>query len=254
MIPVITLILAQGLASMCTPTQIFLDGQCIDAVQFAPFQYEHGGVTCSPLDCHATYPAVDPRIATPPSIFDPYGTTTCCSILTYDTTPRQLGPYSSAINIEEDLGSPETSEPSTWGTQQAFASKIKFNAPEGYRVRIERVYGDFIGYPRKRIPQDTSVEIGWGLKTTAPDGSKRVTFPGYAASGFDNSFIWLQDYLGDLTPRSRMPFDHDVHIGGLLEPDNILISQAFVALNTTGVPIHLEATLVCIYSFVKVVD
>jgi hypothetical protein len=169
----------------------------------------------------------------------------CCSLF------AQQGPYATTVNISEDLGGVADGRPTTWGTSQAWASPIKFNAPPGFRARILRVSGDFVAYPRYPgvIPAGTSCEIGWGLKTTAADGSQRVTYPGYQASAFDNSLIWLQGFVGDRDPRERLAFDTDVSAGGRLEADDIVLSQAFIALNTTGLAIHLEATFTVVYQF-----
>jgi hypothetical protein len=151
-----------------------------------------------------------------------------------------LGPYSAAVNIAEDLG--ETSP----ARLSSYASKTQFNAPTGYGTRILRVYGDFIAFPTQPgiIPSGTSVEIGWGLKTTAPDGSARVTYPGHPnVSAYDNSFVWLQGSLSDLEIRARLPFDLEVSVGGKLGTDNLMLSQAFIAMNTTGIDIHLGANI-----------
>jgi hypothetical protein len=159
---------------------------------------------------------------------------------------KVLGPYSAAVNIAEDLGETSASKLSS------YASQIQFNAPAGYGTRIIRVYGDVIAFPTQPgvIPSGTSVEIGWGLKTTAPDGSTRVTYPGYPnVSAYDNSFVWLQGSLSDLEIRARLPFDLEVTVGGKLATDNIMLSQAFVAMNTTGLSIHLEPTFVVVYQF-----
>lgn len=160
---------------------------------------------------------------------------------------RVDGPYSAAINIAEDLGA----NPTSWlpqGSAQSFASRIEFHPPGGYRARILRVYGDFIAFAPIRTG---TVEIGWGLKTTAPDGSVRITYPGYSATPYDNSFAWLQGSLSASSTRERLPFDLNVAPGGLLESDNIMLSQAFVALNTTGIAIHMEPTFVAVYQFEK---
>lgn len=177
-----------------------------------------------------------------------------CASFTWGQQPAILGPYSAAVNIAEDLGAPDTSAPSAWGTAQAYASRIQFNAPSGYRTRILRAYGDFIAFPKFPgvIPAGMSVEIGWGLKTTDPDGSARVTYPGYSASAYDNSMLWLQGSLAAAQLRDRLPFDLNVSVGGLLGADNILLSQAFVALNTTGIAIHLEPTFVVVYQFEQI--
>lgn len=165
--------------------------------------------------------------------------------------PRVLGPYSSTVNISLDLAGDPDSRPTTWGTSGSYASRIQFTAPTGYRTRVLRVYGDFIAFPKypAAIAPGTLSEIGWGLKTTAPDGSQRVTYPGYASSAFDNSFVWVQGAVDDKQPAARIPVDFAVVAGGLLEPDNLLLSQAFVALNTTGASIHLEPTFTLVYQF-----
>ena len=48
---------------------------------------------------------------------------------------------------------------------------------------------------------------------------------------------------------ARAGFNHTVDVGGLLEADNTIISQAFVALNTTGLTIHMEPTFTMVYHF-----
>ena len=153
-------------------------------------------------------------------------------------------PYSTAVNFSIDLaGNPDT-RPGVWGSS-GFAQNITtFSPPSGQRVRIVRVYGDFIGFPKSGVPRaGTSCEIGWGLKTTAPDGSARLS------NGYDNSFVWLQDVITSNSWSSRAAFDHVVEVGGLLEPDHKMISQTFVALNTTGLTIHMEPTFTVVYRF-----
>jgi hypothetical protein len=161
--------------------------------------------------------------------------------------------YSATVNIALDLAGKPDATPAAWGCSDAFASRVQFAAPAGYRTRILRIYGDFIAFPRSGIiPAGTSAEIGWGLKTTAPDGSTRVTYPGYTASAYDNSFAWQQGAVTAAQPSTRLPFDIDVHAGGLLGPDNIMLVQSFVALNTTGLTIHMEPTLTVVYQFEQV--
>jgi hypothetical protein len=154
------------------------------------------------------------------------------------------GPYSTAVNFAIDLeGTPDT-RPGTWGSS-GFAQNVGvFSPPAGYRVRVLRIYGDLIGFPKSGvIDAGTSCEIGWGLKSTAPDGSTRFS------AGNDNSFVWLQNVLSSASPSTRAGFDHTVETGGLLEADHTVISQAFVALNTTGLTIHLEPTFTMVYQF-----
>lgn len=164
--------------------------------------------------------------------------------------PKILGPYSTTINLTADLvGEPDT-RPCCWGTAGAQPAQIKFAAPAGYRTRILRVYGDFVAWSKAGvIPTGTTSEVGWGIKSTKADGSTLVSFPGYTAQPFDNSMYWLQNVVTQANTSPRATFDVDVHVGGLLEKDNILISQCFVALNQTGLMIHMEPTWSIVYQF-----
>lgn len=155
-----------------------------------------------------------------------------------------LGPWSTAVNFSIDLaGTPDT-RPGTWGNAGFTQNITTFSPPAGHRVRVLRVYGNFIGFPKSGVLRaGTSCEVGWGLKTTAPDGSV------HASTGYDNSFVWLQDVVMTASPSCSIMFDFDVRVGGLLEADHHLISQTFVALNTTGLTIHMEPTFTMIYQF-----
>lgn len=167
----------------------------------------------------------------------------------FSATPT-LGPYSTAVNISVDLIAARDARPAAWGGAASFASKVAFHPPTGYRTRIIHVYGDFIAWPKSgKIVGDQRLEIGFGLKTTAPDGSIRVTFPGYAATPYDNSFVWVQDGLDADNTLRRIHLDYDTCVGGLLEADNVLLAQSFIAIDTTGLLIHMEPTLVVIYQF-----
>jgi hypothetical protein len=92
-------------------------------------------------------------------------------------------------------------------------------------------------------------EVGWGLNTSLNDGSKYVSYPDDpAAMAFDNSCAWVQDSLTATHGSSRISFDRDVSACGLLK-DGAFISQTFVALNTSGLAIHLEPTFTITYQF-----
>jgi hypothetical protein len=159
-----------------------------------------------------------------------------------------LGPYSAAINLAVDLTG--TPDPHAWGDASAYASPVKFAAPVGYRTRVLHVSGDFIAVPKSGVvPAGTYAEVGWGLKTTAPDGSSLVSFPGSTATPYDNSFLWCQNFVLPGNSISRLAFNQDTSAGGLLGPDNIMLSQVFVALNSTGLTIHMEPTFVVVYQF-----
>ena len=152
-----------------------------------------------------------------------------------------IGPFSAAANFSVDLQGQVDTRPGTWGTADYAINEITFTPPKGYRVRILRVYGDHIAWVREK---DTKHSAGvlWGLQTTAPDGSTRVS---YSA---DNCFAYLQQVV---TTPTRAAFDIDTHVGGLLEEDNILRSKQAVYLNDFSQPIHMEVTLVYVYQFEK---
>lgn len=174
--------------------------------------------------------------------------------LTASASAQVLGPYSGAINISGDLTAVADDRPTTWGGSTSYASTIQFaEVPVGDRVHVLRIYGDFIAFCKGLITAGQTAEVGWGLKTTAPDGSARITYPGYQATGYDNSFVWRQDVLTSTDQKVSFHFDYDVSVGGILAADNILISQMFVALDTTSLPIHEEATFVVVYRYEPVV-
>jgi hypothetical protein len=122
---------------------------------------------------------------------------------------------------------------------------VVFYPPAGYKVRILEVHGDFIAWPKAgTIPPATSAEVGWGLKSTAPDGTAAASY------GYDNSPVWIQDGVSAGAPRTRAAFDRVFSAGFDLGDDNTLVSQSFVAINTTGLVIHMEPTFTLTYSFV----
>jgi hypothetical protein len=156
-----------------------------------------------------------------------------------------LGPYSTATNFSIDLAGTPDLRQTSWGNAGYAQNQIVFTPPVGYRVRIMRVTGDFVYWAKNGTPSSgTSSEVGWGLKTTAPDGDSNVS------NAYANTLEWVQAVL---LPNggSRIAYDLDTHPNGLLNADNILISQTFVALNTTGLVIHMEPTFVIVYRFEK---
>jgi hypothetical protein len=92
-------------------------------------------------------------------------------------TPSTIaGVHSVAINTSDDTAG--TPDPAAWGTAGAIATQIQFAAPAGYQVRILHITGDFTAVPKSGVAASgTYAEVGWGLKTTAPDGSLANTCP-----------------------------------------------------------------------------
>jgi hypothetical protein len=151
--------------------------------------------------------------------------------------------FSSATNLSVDLkGKPDT-RPDTWGTADYAVKTITFNPPPGHRVRILRVYGDFLAWPIGKVEPGKFAGVLLGLQTTAPDGSARMDW------GADNTMLYIQDATGGNPCRSA--FDYDVSVGGLLQPDNKLLVKMAVWLNDTGLAIHMEPSFVMVYRYEK---
>ena len=157
-----------------------------------------------------------------------------------DCTDR---PCSLAANFSADIkGNPDT-RADTWGTAGAVLKRIAFKAQPGYRVRVLRVYGDFLVWPMGKVKQGRFAGALFGLQTTAPDGSIRAD---WAA---DNCFLYVQVATGGGPARSA--FDYDTKAGGLLEPDGVLVLKMAVWLNDSGLAIHMEPSFVVVYQLEK---
>jgi hypothetical protein len=165
-----------------------------------------------------------------------------------------LHPLATTINLSVDLaGSPDT-RVGTWGNAEASATTIHFSAPPGYHTRITHVYGDFVAWPKYGWPSTGSgqVEVGFGIKTTEPDGSSVATYPGWVATPYDNSFLWVQGGLVWGQSALRIPIDITPHSSPILL-DNTAILQTFVAINTTTLIIHMEPTIRVEFVFEKTI-
>lgn len=164
--------------------------------------------------------------------------------------PRALGPFQTTLNHSIDIAGKPDQRPGSWGLSQPVPMRLKVTAPAGYRVRILRVAGDLVAWPKAgTLAGAQYAEVGWGLNTSLHDGSKYVSYADDpSAMAFDNSCAWVQDSLTATHGSSRISFDRDVSACGLLN-DGMFISQTFVALNTSGLVIHLEPTFTITYQF-----
>jgi len=155
--------------------------------------------------------------------------------------PNILGPYSVATNHSDDiLGAPDT-RPDTWGTAGYNVHPFIFHPPAGYRTRVLRVYGNWQGWLREKT--EKCVGALWGLSTTAPEGSARVT------PAADNTLLYVQDAT------CGQPFRVGVNyaiVNGLLEADNVLVSKVAVWLNETGQALHMESSFNIVYHFERI--
>jgi hypothetical protein len=149
--------------------------------------------------------------------------------------------YSASTNFAADLTGTPDSRPGTWGNAGVITFKIHFSIPPGDRVRILRVYGDFLVWPKGKATEGTYAGALFGLLSDSPDG---IPFPmgDFLAQ---NCFLYVQTATGGKPERA--PFDTVVATGGLLGTDNTLYVKIAVWLNDTGLPIHMEPTWVSVF-------
>ena len=144
-------------------------------------------------------------------------------------------------NFSADIkGDPDTRQ-DTWGDAGYTVKAITFRPPPGYRVRILRVYGDFVVWPLGRVGPGRFAGVLLGLQTSGPEGSVRADWAG------DNTMLYIQDATGGEARRAG--FDFDTKAGGLLEADHKLLVKMAVWLNDTGLPIHMEPSMVVVYRY-----
>lgn len=169
-----------------------------------------------------------------------------CSCLSASEEAENLGPHSASANFSADLYGPVDTRLSCWGNAEAWIFQIAFRPPEGYRVRVLRLRGDLVSWPRVlkgEPPVATGSYAGVLLSfhSTGPDASERCD---YCA---ENHMIYVQDALSDKPVRT--PYDMDTRIGGLLSADHKLNITVASWLNTTGYPIHIEPTFTVEYQY-----
>jgi hypothetical protein len=162
------------------------------------------------------------------------------------------GPFQSTSNISADITGVPDKRPGGWGLHQADPVRLKITAPAGYRVRILEVAGDLVAWPKSGTIQGGQyAEVGWGLNTSLKDGSRFMSYPDDpAAIAYDNCIIWVQDVLTSGHGTVRVPFDRK-YDNVFLNDTGVFYTQPFVALNTSGLQIHLEPTVTVTYRFEK---
>lgn len=144
-----------------------------------------------------------------------------------------------STNVPYDAeGQPDT-RPGTWGSTAYNDLPIPFvGVPAGYRVRVLRVYGDFVAWAHGKIPHGTAAGTLFGLTSTSGGQSPFVG----AGLGSKGCFLYLQAGVG--ADPVRAAFDFNVAVGGLLEADHMMLVRRAVWLNATGVSIHMEPSFV----------
>jgi hypothetical protein len=127
-----------------------------------------------------------------------------------------------------------------WGFADSAIFPVTFKPPAGYHVRILTLKGDMVSWIKTlpgdpETPKESAAGTLLGFQSTAPDTSKECD---YCA---ENTPLYIQDSVSPARPNSRAPFNYD-DVGLVLLPDNILRVKMASWLNTTGKPIHIEAT------------
>lgn len=154
-------------------------------------------------------------------------------------------PCSVATNFAVDLFGINDTRPNTWGRTDVSEKILTFSTPDGFRVRILRVYGDFLAWANGTVAPGKYAGVLFGLQTTAPEGSKRVS------PAADNTLLYLQIAISNGLPVARATFNHNVSPNGLLEEDGIMIVKLASWLNDTGLQIHIEPSFVIVYKYEK---
>jgi len=164
----------------------------------------------------------------------------CLSAQTYRTNTS---------NFAYELKGTANGGPGLWGAATSYQNLIVFHPPPGYHVRILWLSGDVVAWPSQniRVPDGTRVEIGWGLKDTGPDITPDVNYDNSSATPYRGTFLWLQGELDWINQYLRLPFDRQINV--VLGSDNAMVCQPFVALDTTGVAIHIEPTFTFTYVY-----
>jgi hypothetical protein len=135
----------------------------------------------------------------------------------------------SCSNFSADIyGDPDT-RPGTWGRAGAEKWEIRFVQP----VKIQRVYGDLLAWPKGEVPRGAYYGVLMGLGTNQPDGS---AFCDWCA---DNVFFYIQGAGSRASPVVRIPFDTKLNLEGFHDMITVKVA-AF--LNDTGREIHIEPT------------
>jgi len=161
--------------------------------------------------------------------------------------PCVAAPCTFSTNLSWDsAGTEESATTGIWGGNAARTDPIPFvSVPAGYAVRIVHVSGDEIAgpVPKKGFASGTAYVL-IGLETTTPYASSYVR-PGLGSEG---CFLYRQSPVSPAG--SRIAIDTAI-ASGTLNADNTLVVKQALFLNTTGVEIHMEATLVVDFVYVK---
>lgn len=160
-------------------------------------------------------------------------------------------PCSSSINIPFDsqgTPAPSGAGPGYWGTQGSALTSISFEGlPAGFSVQLLRIRWNLMGWIRGLVPASTQAGILWSLQTTASLQAGAVDNVQYGTNG---CFLYPQMVFG-VNVVSPLQVETDLSKDNIVLPDGVMWSKEAVFLNNTGLHVHIEATWVTVYQFVK---
>jgi hypothetical protein len=154
--------------------------------------------------------------------------------LACDTTPRNV-----TGNWAADLYGEMDTRPGTWGRQDSVVKQLRFTAvPPGCTVEILTLRGDLVTWPKNDSLRGGKAGTLLAIQKEGPEGSTRADY------AEDKTLLYIQ--LPSAAP-ARAPFHTDV-VDGVL-PTNVLEFKLATWLNTTGSPIHIEATWTIVFRY-----
>lgn len=145
------------------------------------------------------------------------------------------GPCEVSTNFSFDIEGPPNDSGFEFGN-------ITFRPPAGYSVQILRVYGDFATIPNGIPVPGGMCGMLFGIETTAVAASK------YADYAADGCFLFVQLFTHGEAQRAS--YDRKIK-GVVIASDNVLQLKSAVFMNTLGVSIHSEPSLIIVFQYVR---
>lgn len=136
--------------------------------------------------------------------------------------------------------------PCVWGHGDFDIFNMKFNPPDGYRVRVLRFRGDLVSWIKSMPgdpptpPESTAGVLASASTSRSSTDASTMDTSRHCSYCSDACGFYIQDSVTAAIPKSRAAFNYDMDM--LLEPDHVLALKLAAWLNTTGKPIHLELT------------
>ncbi len=138
--------------------------------------------------------------------------------------------------------------PCIWGRAAADSLPIRFSPPAGYRVRILKLRGDLIAWPKvldgqPAVSPSAYAGVLLGFSTTGAEGSTKCDFCA------DNTPLYVQGAIHG-GAAIRVPYSYDYRDERvILGDDNVLVLKLASFLSTIPYPLHLEGTYTISFEF-----